>query len=862
MIKKKLLVALCAAVFAGATLLTSCGGTGSFLPEYEIRSGESIAIPGGVTYELVGAPEGVAIDPKTGVITFDAAPYTQVLAVAKKSGKVVSETKVTLLGEFKAPTLRFTNLSDNIVSGDSVSAVSDTGSAVTYALKGDTAGVEVGRTTGKVTFASFVADGTPFIVEASSRGVSLEHTFKAAAANFVRAEADKQFVSQETPCDIGFRLEFGSDASVERQGVLGVQSGHTAIDSSLYDYDAGTRLLRLKKEVFADWSAGEHALRIITAKNAVSVTVSVATKFISTPEALASINASAEALSGYYVMTRDIDLAAYCEKQKDDGYWTPIGTYHDVADGTALNDAFKGTFDGNGHRITGFKIYRDQTSDTRAYNAGLFGYVDNTATIVNLGLESSAYNVVRSFSGTFVGVNTGVIENCYVQADVESIGNYVGGFVGRNEGTIKSAYTLGTVRGETSKGSFAGRNMGVLENCYAVTGEKGLPLVGTDEGRTVGENFATRAEFEAFDFPFGEPWVLGKGAPALKEAVPAYFLNGVALTGLPASMYKGTSVQLTAVINPPDASDAGEPSFASSVGTIENDTLYVPVSADASACVVTVTCGDYSDSAEIALLEPRLEISGGAEVLVKSYSYDLEVSVLPALSEYISAVKYEITEGKGVTVSEDGRITVSRNSKAETCTVRAYIEGIAEAYKTFMIRDVATGVSFLEDTDDVVHAGHRYRLSAAVSPATADQAVTYTVSGLSGVSILGDLLIVSDAAASGTIAVTAHAGTSAAPVTAVKNIEVVGKTAFDGNVKRVAEGESATFDLSAAGLTSLEGLVVRRMEKKIDAAVNGTAVTIGAEYLEGFGSRPIEITFWINGKVYVATVTVSASDNI
>ena len=319
MIKKKLLVALCAAVFAGATLLTSCGGTGSFLPEYEIRSGESIAIPGGVTYELVGAPEGVAIDPKTGVITFDAAPYTQVLAVAKKSGKVVSETKVTLLGEFKAPTLRFTNLSDNIVSGDSVSAVSDTGSAVTYALKGDTAGVEVGRTTGKVTFASFVADGTPFIVEASSRGVSLEHTFKAAAANFVRAEADKQFVSQETPCDVGFRLEFGSDASVERQGVLGVQSGHTAIDSSLYDYDAGTRLLRLKKEVFADWSAGEHALRIITAKNAVSVTVSVATKFISTPEALASINASAEALSGYYVMTRDIDLAAYCEKQKDDG---------------------------------------------------------------------------------------------------------------------------------------------------------------------------------------------------------------------------------------------------------------------------------------------------------------------------------------------------------------------------------------------------------------------------------------------------------------------------------------------------------------------------------------------------------------
>ena len=66
-------------------------------------------------------------------------------------------------------------------------------------------------------------------------------------------------------------------------------------------------------------------------------------------------------------------------------------------------------------------------------------------------MESSAYNVVRSFSGTFVGVNTGVIENCYVQADVESIGNYVGGFVGRNEGTIKNAYALGTCLLYTSR---------------------------------------------------------------------------------------------------------------------------------------------------------------------------------------------------------------------------------------------------------------------------------------------------------------------------------------------------------------------------------------------------------------------------
>lgn len=83
MIKKKITRRALRGRICGGDAADLLRGYGSFLPEYEIRSGESIAIPGGVTYELVGAPEGVAIDPKTGVITFDAAPYTQVLAVAK-----------------------------------------------------------------------------------------------------------------------------------------------------------------------------------------------------------------------------------------------------------------------------------------------------------------------------------------------------------------------------------------------------------------------------------------------------------------------------------------------------------------------------------------------------------------------------------------------------------------------------------------------------------------------------------------------------------------------------------------------------------------------------------------------------------
>lgn len=684
---KRIRIGVCSALCALAAVggLAACGEkTGAFEPEYMIYSGGSVAISGKVTYELVNAPEGVAIDPKTGVITFDAEPYTQVLVVAKKDGKIVSETKVTLLGEFRTPTLVFENLSDNIVNGEYVEATSDTGSAVTYALKGDAEGISVERTTGKVVFSAAVKNGTRFTVAASSRGAEISREFTACTENFVSAEQTKQFVSSAALCDVGFKLDFSGDAATEALGVLGVRVGNLSAEPSLYSYDKANRLLKLNKEMFDGWSTGEHTVKLITGKNTVSVTVCVATKFISTAEELASINDSREALSGYYVLTRDIDLSEYCESRKDVGYWTPIGTYHDVTDGTALNDAFKGTFDGNGHKLTGFKIYRDEVTDTQAFNAGLFGYVDGTARIVNLGLESVAYNAARSYSGLFVGVNTGVIENCYARGDLECVGVCAGGFVGRNEGTIRNAYSVGTVVGDERIGAFAGRNMGIMENCYSVAGEKAPLLVATEEGSTTGQCFGGEDELCAYEFPFGEPWTVGEGYPYLVEAVRAYFLNGLTLAGAPAEMYKGTTVVLYAVLSPADAAET--PVFSSSVGSVENGVLTVPLSETASECVVTVTCGDFSDSVTISLLDPKLEILNEETGIAKSYSVDLKVAVYPETEEYLSAVRYEVVGGtSGVTVDENGRVTVSRNCKAASCTVRVYIEGVAEAFVSFEI---------------------------------------------------------------------------------------------------------------------------------------------------------------------------------
>ena len=700
--RKLILVVLVFAVLFGAfAAFTACADetTGSFKAEYEIRSGESISIGGGVTYEIVGEYEGVSIDAKTGVITFDdSAPYTQILVVAKKDGKVVSETKVTLVSDFQTPTLTFTNLTDNIVDGETVTAVSDTGSAVTYELKESVSGISIGRTTGRVSFAASVEDGTAFTVVASSRGATAEHAFKASTENFVTAEETTQYTSLESPCDVGFKLDFASDETVAGQGVLGVQEGNSLLDESLYEYDAATRMLRLKKEAFASWTTGEHALKIVTAKNSVSVTVIAATKFINTAEDLASINDSAEALSGYYVMMSDIDLSAYCQAHAEEGYWEPIGVYHDVTDGTALADAFKGTFDGNGHKITGFHIYRDDVNDTTAFNAGLFGYIDTSAVIRNLGLESDEYNAARSYSGLFAGVNTGTIENCYVKGDFECIGNCTGGFVGRNEGTIENAYVLGDVIGEQMVGAFAGRNMGELINCYAVASDAGASpvstLVGSEEGQASGQCFESQEAFESFDFPFGEPWVVGEGAPYLKEAVKTYYMNGIALTGIPETAYKGSDISLSAIVTPSGAVDAGELVYTASVGTISDGVLHLPYDTDASVCVVTVTCGEFSDSAEISLLDPAVTFGIESDTLVKATEYDLFVSVLPDTAELKGALKYQIVDDGGdsrITITSDGKITVSRNSKWTSVTVRAYVEidgkVIAEVEKTFAIAD-------------------------------------------------------------------------------------------------------------------------------------------------------------------------------
>ena len=101
-----------------------------------------------------------------------------------------------------------------------------------------------------------------------------------------------------------------------------------------------------------------------------------------------------------FVLGADIDLSAYCAEQSDsEGYggWIPIGDYS-----MSTSYTFKGTFDGNGHKIIGIKI-NPKSGQEKDYQ-GLFGTIGSGSTIKNLGVEG--YIKGKQYSGSVVGYTT------------------------------------------------------------------------------------------------------------------------------------------------------------------------------------------------------------------------------------------------------------------------------------------------------------------------------------------------------------------------------------------------------------------------------------------------------------------------
>ena len=158
--------------------------------------------------------------------------------------------------------------------------------------------------------------------------------------------------------------------------------------------------------------------------------------------------------------------------------WGPIGT--------SSSNSYRGTFDGNGHKIENLYI---NTTDSGAENQGLFGLVGRSGKVQNLTVSGSVKG--HSYVGGVVGYNNGgTVTGCIFSGSGSVSGSYsVGGVVGRNfDGTVENCYNTGSVNGSADSravGGVVGRNNGTVENCYN-TGSVSGP--GNRVGGVVGYN--------------------------------------------------------------------------------------------------------------------------------------------------------------------------------------------------------------------------------------------------------------------------------------------------------------------------------------------------------------------------------------
>lgn len=122
---------------------------------------------------------------------------------------------------------------------------------------------------------------------------------------------------------------------------------------------------------------------------------------------------------------------------------------------------FRGTFDGNGHTISGLVLTEKGSS------MGLFRYLEEGAVVKDLTLAAEAAPGGSAAGvGALAGENRGTVEHVTVTGSVTGTED-VGGLVGVNgeTGVLRGCTNRAGVDGKRRTGGLAGQNLGVIEDC-------------------------------------------------------------------------------------------------------------------------------------------------------------------------------------------------------------------------------------------------------------------------------------------------------------------------------------------------------------------------------------------------------------
>ena len=148
---------------------------------------------------------------------------------------------------------------------------------------------------------------------------------------------------------------------------------------------------------------------------------------------------------------------------------------------------FTGTFDGNGHTISGNLVGIDN-ENFPVNKVGIIAVLGSAGIVKNLNVTCSVSGRVDGNVGGIVGENNGgTVTNCTFSGSVSGSGN-VGGIVGQNNGgSVTDCTNSGGVSGKGNVGGVVGDNSGSVTNCTNDV-DFGLSGSGNNFGGVVGNN--------------------------------------------------------------------------------------------------------------------------------------------------------------------------------------------------------------------------------------------------------------------------------------------------------------------------------------------------------------------------------------
>ncbi len=196
----------------------------------------------------------------------------------------------------------------------------------------------------------------------------------------------------------------------------------------------------------------------------------------------------------YFLLMNNLSYehtSAWNDTKSTENNYTAIGCSFDDGN-SAYNYKFRGHFLGDGHTISGIRIYKNNDSQ------GLFYLLGEGAEVSGVTLTDTRISADIGIGGIVDGNYGGSVTDCHVASDVMllSLNSYAQGFGGivgyNNYGTITdctSAVTImlaSNVSSVNSFGSIVGLNSnGTITNCRAIGAI--VPAV-TDAGAVVGRN--------------------------------------------------------------------------------------------------------------------------------------------------------------------------------------------------------------------------------------------------------------------------------------------------------------------------------------------------------------------------------------